>query len=491
MKSLYKQSTDLKRNCFHDLNCFSIALHLEMVNLSIVSRSGETESTNKILSRLDEMFERNYKFKSDAFVKEQLGVFYGFLMKVECSRNQVENTMKFSKLMLKYQPKTVKKVPSIRALPAHQYTAVVRLNSPDHELTRADVEQVEKTLAFVKNGWEKLKEFNQSNCNHHRYFTFLIHSYYFLFRTSHTEENCQYYARELMTLFEDKCGLTVLGSLELDNLDILEIYLCVCFENKRFSKIVKFCEDLKSNRTKFKLPYSYDEVINAVQNIASYFDKQVSFHHANYVTTDPFLRSMEKVLEHLEICSNGRRDYWLREGRNILIAMNPQRYKTYREGSNFYLPSIADKRCLFETGSNKSSTTSLMDVIEFSSKNLKTIFIDSHNLHHNDSDALIGKLALSYTKFRSQCCKKLKIPPENFSTVNFENGDLDLRDVITTEGNSPLCLMIIFRQITGTQFFWFTFQSDFLILVSSMCIIVYVNNFLMKTLIMYPDDPRL
>ena len=467
IKKLYKSSKNLNKNCDNNtINCFTANMYLEMVYLAALSRFGETEMKNRILAKLQEMFDKYPQHNQNSFVKHRLVIFYHQIIEIPIAQNDVIQTDIYASKMLENEPNTVMKAVAL------QYQAVVRLNTSQTYFKTEQIQFIEDMIASAKREWSELQQNEPSAAKHHRFFTFLIHMNYNLFSKTEDAQMKEKYGTELISIFEENCLKSVLGSLEFANLDIAATYLEVCLKMQKYEKILLFCANFLKGKSKFTIPFDFEELLN-VARLTAELGLLNAANERDYVLIRNNINMLKIAMNALAESASGRKVVWYDKSLKLQYDFYkelglPEEYQKMRLASSFYLPSLYDKCSLIDTWSNASSITSICEVIEVKFDTVKFLYLEI-NLSPGSShlQSVSNRLKESYERLQDLLVVRFQVEEHAFIGCNAENMNLEfnLRANQPENNLDPQSYVIVVRQVAGK--FSFLFSSIELFLQSS------------------------
>ena len=328
----------------------------------------------------------------------------------------------------------------------------MRVNQPTEEENEKNIERVKNSMVWIDEQWDLLGGSKKM----FRYHVIIIHKLYCMFKLAQDDGHKLEYARSLMEIFEEKCFKTALGTTEFPNLDIFEVYLKVCLETKHYERMIITCLEFYKNRSKFKIPLQYQEIFDLIYAVAL-CSQLNSTDFPNYVKSEPNILKLKRQLREAStgLVRNGKKFYWHEQGLRFLFDFHKVNqtlalYEKFRQATDYELPSVVDKCSLIETGSNKSSLTSLTEVVECECSNLKVIVIDLiASVNPNLLDDVMKKLQSSYESLKEVFITTLGVPSYRVINQQFINESIKFSDLLEEDCNEFSGLMIMVRQISG------------------------------------------
>ena len=452
IKNLYRTSKNYSKNCdMNSIYCFCAHVYFERVYLSVFSRFGEVDNKNKKMTELKETFDNFPQHHSFSFVKFCFVNFFHQMIEMSIEKDDVMQTDWIANKMLENEPNLVMKTV------AWQYQAVVRLNTPKSFFTTHEIKYIEQIIEAVKTEWLKMQENENSAAKHHRYFIFLIHATYTLFQRTEDEEIKQKFGEELLSNFEENCFTTVMGSLEFANVDIAKTYLEVCLKMQKYDKISNFCKKFLKGKSKISLPFEFRELLNVAQLISS-VGKLNASGEKNYLSIRTNLSKLQQAINiYTDSCYSLRKKSWLDACTKFQYEFHkemgsPEEFHKLRLESNFLMPTLYDRCCSLDMGSNGSLITTITEVEEVAIKSVKFILVPALFLTWSPEERkILQKFKESYERLKDVLIVGFQLTENNFIQCDYgsRNWVSSLQSNQSGSRTDHSSYIIIFQQVAG------------------------------------------
>ena len=327
-----------------------------------------------------------------------------------------------------------------------------------------------------KTEWLEMQQNDSSAKEHYRFFIFLIHSTYAMFKRTDNNEIKRKLGEQLISNFEENCLNSVLSSLEFGHVDIARTYLEVCLHMEKFEKITNFCRQFLENKSEFELPYNFREIL-VVAHLTSALEQQKKIDEKDCNAIRANLNKLQKALNVLGETSSGRKLFWLRESVKTQYDFHKKmglldEFRRIRSSSTFFLPTLYDQCCSIDNGSNDSLITSLNEIVKIEIQSVKFLLLRKLFLNTNShSGKLSAKLELSYKHLQYVLATKFKLRKSNF----IESWDREIRPntELESEGGHS-SYVIILQMVAGNSTHYYSLRfpgykfSDTLFFVESI-----------------------
>ena len=380
IKSLYNGSKKCFKKCDLDrINCFATRFYLEMVFLDAMLRFNDTERRNQSFAFIHDLIDLHPEHLENALVKFRLVTFYLIILELHMAQNDIVQVDRYYSKVIEMEPDTV-----FKALALH-HRAFARLAVQQSFFKTQEKKLIQELIKSASMEWLVLQNKDISAQKHYRYILFQISLNYSLYKTADGVDEKNDYAKKIMQIFEESCQHEVLRSLEFGNLDVMATYLEVCFEMQKYDKILQFCENFQKGKSKLNVRLGFRDILKVAMVTASVCTNVTNGEKT--AKTHFYINKLEQAMKLLEESSNWRKIFWFSCSNKLLYELNRglgsvEKFRKFRSSSNFYLPSFYDNCSLLSTGSNKSSTTSLMEVIDIQVSSLKFIYVE--DFHFRD-----------------------------------------------------------------------------------------------------------
>ncbi|XP_075254780.1 uncharacterized protein LOC142346156 [Convolutriloba macropyga] len=452
VKKLYISSKKISKNCNNSsIYCFCTKLYFGTVYLAALIRFAEIESRNKLVSEIQIMFDEHPEHKDIPFVKNQLILFYQQNMEITSAQNDVIKTNYYSEKILQLSADEVRKATAL------ERQAVVRLNTPQEYLTTDETKCIENIQNSVHEKWQKLQESKSTASRHHRFSIFQVHAKYHSFLRAVDEKTGEKFGEELIEVFEDKCSEVVIGSMDFANLDIATTYLEVCFRLKKYEKITKFCDKFQKGKGELTLPFDFKQLLDVIQLTAS-LGESYATEQTKYATFWWNIGYLKRAMNILATSANYRKIFWYNASLKFQYDFHkevgsPELFRQFRQASNFYLPSLYDRCCLVDTGSNKSSTTSITELVEVKIQQVSFIYMESSFVSDIWELETISKATrTSYERWKDILIARLGVEEDRIAEYYFKNRVLNFDHLSNgTSGYDQPAYVIILRQVVDPE----------------------------------------
>ena len=267
---LFREARVWKEKCGKTRECmyFKTLLGALFTNLSF--RADRWHDADLMACQIWEDFSENDDVKAlkyDPGISLELAQICQFHFEKAALVHNTEDEIRYRKKALWYFKNAIGKIETTEAkCRFSQRSAVQALHEEKTVLGCVKARTHRKALKHINQshlGWKKMIRESQNNLKHSRYFSHLVYYNYLKYQI---KPDLKYF-KNMEAVFAELSS-KILGSPEVDNLEIIEAMLRMTCQMKSFSRAVEICSNSKKIRNHDKLMYPFGPILKLVEQIS-------------------------------------------------------------------------------------------------------------------------------------------------------------------------------------------------------------------------------